>query len=214
MTSGYPTDPNSHVVASDWAGRELREISFHSDLRIGQFRAFDFFGDGSFYLLDTPGHAIGHMSALCRTTVECDGSFLFLGGDCCHHGAEFRPTEYLPLPAKISPSPFTAYKPHSKCPGELFQRLHPEKSATEPFVKIAHAEDVNLATDSVRGVEEFDAAEILFVLLAHDHSLLGLLGFFPKEFNGWRETGVKRRGTWGFLADFKEVVEDVNDMKT
>jgi hypothetical protein len=34
----------------------VREISFdESDLEIGGFRALDYFGDGSFYLLDAPG---------------------------------------------------------------------------------------------------------------------------------------------------------------
>jgi hypothetical protein len=37
------------------SGRNLREISFSDDFKIGSFRAHDFFGDGSFYLLDTPG---------------------------------------------------------------------------------------------------------------------------------------------------------------
>jgi hypothetical protein len=36
------------------SGRNLREISF-SDFKIGSFRAHDFFDDGSFYILDTPG---------------------------------------------------------------------------------------------------------------------------------------------------------------
>ena len=65
----------------------IREISFeHSSLRIGQFAAFDFFGDGSFYLLDTPGHAIGHMCGLARTTTT---TFAFLGGDICHFSGTY-----------------------------------------------------------------------------------------------------------------------------
>ena len=37
----------------------MREVTFaESSLRIGGFKAFDFWGDGSFYLLDSPGHAI------------------------------------------------------------------------------------------------------------------------------------------------------------
>lgn len=33
----------------------MHEIEFDSDLKIGNFAAFDFFGDGSFFLLDAPG---------------------------------------------------------------------------------------------------------------------------------------------------------------
>lgn len=41
---------------SDFAGRNVQEISFEeSNLKIGGFRALDFFSDGSFYLLDSPG---------------------------------------------------------------------------------------------------------------------------------------------------------------
>jgi len=59
----------------------MQEIDFESDFKIGKFNAFDYFGDGSFYLLDVPGHAIGHMCGLVRTTST---SFILLGADSCH----------------------------------------------------------------------------------------------------------------------------------
>jgi hypothetical protein len=44
------------IQESDFAGRYVREMSFdESDLEIGGFRVLDYFGDGSFYLLDAPG---------------------------------------------------------------------------------------------------------------------------------------------------------------
>ncbi|KAL8643540.1 MAG: hypothetical protein Q9226_008298 [Calogaya cf. arnoldii] len=51
----YPSKPNCPIHESDYANRELREISFDSDLEIGGYKAFDYFGNGSFYLLDSPG---------------------------------------------------------------------------------------------------------------------------------------------------------------
>ena len=36
-------------------GRNVHEINFNSGNKIGQYPAHDFFGDGSFYLLDVPG---------------------------------------------------------------------------------------------------------------------------------------------------------------
>ena len=51
----YPTKPGCAIHESDYAGRELREIAFDGELTIGGFKAFDYFGDGSFYLLDSPG---------------------------------------------------------------------------------------------------------------------------------------------------------------
>lgn len=41
-----------------YSGRELREINFNTGIYIGGFPAMDFFGDGSFYLLDAPGVSI------------------------------------------------------------------------------------------------------------------------------------------------------------
>jgi len=47
------------------------EIDFAKNLlKIGPFATYDIFGDGSLYLLDTPGHAVGHMSGLVRTTTN------------------------------------------------------------------------------------------------------------------------------------------------
>lgn len=47
-------------------GRNLREVNFDTDangLRIGRFQAIDYYGDGSFYLLDAPG--VGDPSVFC-----------------------------------------------------------------------------------------------------------------------------------------------------
>lgn len=41
----------------------------------------DFFGDGSFYLVDAPGHLYGHLNALARLGPN---RWVYLGGDCCH----------------------------------------------------------------------------------------------------------------------------------
>ena len=53
---GFPSNPDAPIRESDYKGRNVREISFaDSSLRLGRFRALDYFGDGSFYLLDSPG---------------------------------------------------------------------------------------------------------------------------------------------------------------
>lgn len=64
FTPGYPKNQDAPIRESDYEGRELREIEFSQGLKIGRFNAFDYFSDGSFYLLDSPGHAIGHMCGL------------------------------------------------------------------------------------------------------------------------------------------------------
>ncbi|KAI4245863.1 MAG: hypothetical protein LQ352_006508 [Teloschistes flavicans] len=66
FTPGYPKNQDSPIRESDYQGRNLREISFDSKFQIGGYAALDYFEDGSFYLLDSPGHAIGHMCGLVR----------------------------------------------------------------------------------------------------------------------------------------------------
>ncbi|KAG2144504.1 beta-lactamase-like protein [Suillus clintonianus] len=57
-----------------------------SDLNvaIGPYpRAMDFFGDGSMYIVDAPGHVDGHINILARTSA--DGAWILLGADSAHH---------------------------------------------------------------------------------------------------------------------------------
>lgn len=51
---GYPTNVTSPVPSDSFLGRDLKEIRFEEQhLTIGGYRAHDYFGDGSFYLLGT-----------------------------------------------------------------------------------------------------------------------------------------------------------------
>jgi glyoxylase-like metal-dependent hydrolase (beta-lactamase superfamily II) len=55
---GYPKNPDAVVSQSALEGRELVELDFAGvGLEIGGFKALDFFGDGSFYLLQATGHS-------------------------------------------------------------------------------------------------------------------------------------------------------------
>ena len=52
---GWPKREIS-LLESDFAGRNVQGMSFEkSNLKVADFHALDFFGDGSFYLLDAPG---------------------------------------------------------------------------------------------------------------------------------------------------------------
>jgi len=53
---GWPTVPDADFRETDVVGREvvgLEEADF--DIEIERLRAYDYFGDGSFYLLNAPG---------------------------------------------------------------------------------------------------------------------------------------------------------------
>jgi hypothetical protein len=93
-----------------------------------------------------------------------------MGGDVCHHGGEFRPTPYVPLPSTIAPSPLNC--PIQPCPGSIFLDIHPTHSATQPFYKLpvenGISYNIDEATGSVEKTTEFDAAPNVFVCIAHD----------------------------------------------
>jgi hypothetical protein len=103
------------------------EIAFF-EKEVADFPAHDFFGDGSFYLLDTPGHAIGHLGALARTTTNRD-TFIFMGGDLSHHGGQLRPSKYLHIPPQLS-----GLNRHQH-PGCSFERLLRKRTGSieDPF---------------------------------------------------------------------------------
>ena len=189
---------------------------------IGNFPAYDFFGDGSFYILDAPGHDQGHICGLARTTTGSDGdTFILMGGDFSHQAGEFRPSPYLPLPESISPHPFHDRKTNSgTCPGAIFERIHPttliknsgggDKSwRTEPFFRpsaaVSHSIDDTIKT--IQKVQEADGHDQVFVVMAHDNMLMDIVDLFPKGANDWKEKGWARDSKWAFLKDFQKAVE-------
>lgn len=219
---GYPANPESVILESDYAGRELREIQFTQGKKVGRFDAFDYFGDGSFYLLDSPGHTVGHLCALARVTspaqdagVGASASYIFMGGDTSHHAGEFRPSAFLPLPASISPHPLedarNAAETMPPCPGALFEHLLQDgRDRTKPFYKVVTGGvtlDVAEAERSIEKMQEADAQDKVLVVVAHDASLLDVLDFFPKYANDFASQGWVRKGRWAFLKDFKDALQ-------
>ncbi|CAF9936264.1 MAG: hypothetical protein HETSPECPRED_010279 [Heterodermia speciosa] len=226
---GWPSNPEAEILDSDIHGRAVREISFDGAttdqvLKIGRFDAVDFFRDGSFYLLDALGHAVGHLCALARTTAH-PPSFVFLGADACHHAGVLRPTEYLPLPRSVAPSsPFPRDSTADAkeltgeilnrgiCPGALHQRLTLAQRPDAPFFTVANGPlfaDHDAAMGTVRKMQEVDAAGDVFVLIAHDGSLRGKIPLFPERINGWMAHGLRAETRWLFCKDFEGALGDV-----
>ena len=208
---GWPQRQDVPVVATAFTGRNVREIGFtDTHLTIGSMRAVDYFGDGSFYLLDAPGHAIGHLNALIRTSTS-PATFMLLGADSAHHAAQLRPSACYPLPHSLKVATNLTPCP---CRDSVFEHLQDNASATEPLLTIgvkpdgtSLAIDVPEAKSSIRKVQDFDADESVFVVVAHDTSLLDVVDFFPERANDWKARGWKEAGRWGFLADFHEAFE-------
>lgn len=212
LMPGYPANPSAFLLDSAFQGRAVREIDFsQSSLTIGGFRAVDFFEDGSFYLLNGAGHTANHMCALARTT---DDSFVLMAGDACHHAGQLRPSEELPLPETISGSVLQTSisdETAASCSCAHFKSLMPSRDDDNPstsFYDLAPGmhEDHKQATETLRKLKTFDARDDVFVIIAHDISLLDLVDFYPSNLNSWRQQGWAESGRWRFLRDFKDAV--------
>ncbi|KAJ3962610.1 hypothetical protein N0V92_000679 [Colletotrichum tropicale] len=209
LTPGYPTNPGAPLLDSDFAGRELRELSFaESAIRVGSFPAIDYFGDGSFYILDAPGHTVGHVNALARVTTNPD-SFILMGADTCHHSAEMRPSKYHPLPGEISPHPFL-WGSQMPCPGALFKPILRDEDTTKPFYGVHRPGmlfgDPDAAEETVDRIIEADGSGNTLVVIAHDSHLKDVMKTFPEYANDFLRQGWAQQSRWSFLSDFKDAV--------
>lgn len=189
--------------------RELVEIRFDEGpnrLSIGNFPAVDYFGDGSLYLLDSPGHAIGHLCALARTTTSPD-TFILMGGDACHYPGQFRPSKYSGIPDSIEPHPFTASF-SIPCPGDMFEALQKSRGRgkDQAFYDQAIAEDLNIAAQTICKVQEADAEQNVWVVIAHDQAVQRTVELFPAKANDWKEKGWDKMTRWAFLKDYEAAV--------
>lgn len=136
-----------------------------------------------------------------------------MGGDLGHHASQWRPTELLELPQELRPSPLGAESrlnfSRNMCLGELFtEHVHPEHSRRSPFLRIkaGHPYNVHKARDSLKLIERFDADENVFIITAHDWTLLSSLNFWPQDVNGWYDAGWKQSTRWTFLQDFAKLI--------
>jgi hypothetical protein len=133
-----------------------------------------------------------------------------MGADACHHGGEYRPSQYLPLPETITSNPFNVLSKQG-CPGHVFKKIHPnpEHFRTQPFYQIwvnedgtSVANDVDEANRCIGKLQEFDFADNMFVICAHDPTLIEVIDIFPKMANDWKFKGWKEAVRWKFLADW------------
>lgn len=76
--------PNVNGGNADDASLDKANASFHSPWTpLGPFpAAMDILGDGSVYVIPSPGHLQGHINLLCRVEEK---RWIYLGGDTFHH---------------------------------------------------------------------------------------------------------------------------------
>ena len=195
---GYPTNPDAFVLDSAFQGRRVQEVDFApSTTAIGGFRALDFFGDSSFWLLEAPGHTNHHLCALCRTTEK---SWCLLGGDACHNIGQLRPNRFRPLPDNIPASVPGRIPPPDRC--DYAQTPHPVRVDKESsFYGLAPGMQENLeeAEQTVEKLKAFDGRDDVMIVITHDATLLNILEFFPQDINDWKARGWAAQARWLFL---------------
>jgi glyoxylase-like metal-dependent hydrolase (beta-lactamase superfamily II) len=86
LEKGYPEDTESVYMSNLLPADRTRCLPDQDWRPIGPFpRAYDFYGDGSIYIVDSPGHVGGHINILARTSP--DGGWIFLAADSAHNWA-------------------------------------------------------------------------------------------------------------------------------
>ncbi|KAL7930234.1 hypothetical protein V8C35DRAFT_324467 [Trichoderma chlorosporum] len=149
------------------------------------FSALDFYGDGSFYVLDTPGHDHGHISALARTystSAEHDkDTFILLAVDACHFCGDIRPYLSHPFPSAHFPDSSVGLANIEDL--ETLLQRHPQFTQSEakneaarvtPWYGVAAGQPFTFINPTVGQTtansikETFDEADNVFVAMCHD----------------------------------------------
>lgn len=112
------------MLETDFKNRNVVELEFSDEYKVGGYQAHDYFGDGSLVILNVPGHTTGHISALVRTTPD---TYAFLGGDVCHFMGVIRPSSFIPMPDPIPSITALNKRFPSPCPCSVFTECHPDK---------------------------------------------------------------------------------------
>ncbi|KAJ7226991.1 hypothetical protein GGX14DRAFT_627744 [Mycena pura] len=204
-TETNDVNPQSTLLASDFTGHRLITLDFSdSSVEIGGLKAIDYFGDGSFYILDVPGHQAGHVCALARVAPT---NFVLMGADACHHVGELRPTSQLharfPCPGALAAATRVSVS-YTHFPTSGPSPVFDLAARTTPLLSIPDGgvtDDLATAHESLRKLADFDANADVFIVIAHDESLLPVIGLFPASLDDWHAKGWKEAATWAFLDE-------------
>ncbi|KAJ7495957.1 beta-lactamase-like protein [Mycena galericulata] len=205
-TSTFPENPNGTLLASDFAGHTVTKLDFtKANLTFSGLKAIDFFGDGSFYLLNTPGHLAGHMTALARVTPT---TFVTLGGDTFHHAGEARPRpefqKNFPCPAHLLEEAKSSIDTDFFWSPKSSDGAFDIPSRAQQLFEVSDLPDSFYADPvtsqvSLEKIATFDADPDFFVVIAHDLSLVSTLPTFPASLNDWKALNLKKDTVWNFV---------------
>ena len=170
LNSQRKTSFESALLQGNYEGIELYE-PIGGWFGLGAFeRCFDLFNDGSAYIIDAPGHMIGHQMLLLRVKIGSYGmadDFILLAGDCFHH------------PAMLGDPLLTARPPF--------------------YTKSSMHMDPETAIDTIYRAKRCAEEDNVWVVGAHDFSLCGVISPNTDALKGlflltdWRENGWKHQ---------------------
>ncbi|KAJ7109710.1 hypothetical protein C8R43DRAFT_904647, partial [Mycena crocata] len=146
-------------------------------------------------------HLEGHVCALARVTP---GSFMFLGGDSCHHAGTAALHRYAPCPGELLASARYSISPEYFPDPRDAEGLFDLAARTTPLLDVAddgYYVDTPTARASIASIGAFDVNGDVFVALAHDETLLDVVGPFPANLDAWKKKGWKSRVTWTFVDE-------------
>lgn len=66
--------------------------------------------------------------------------------------------------------------------------------------------DPEEAVRTIEKLQQADVQENIFMVAAHDESLLEIVDFFPKKANDFMQKGWVKTARWKFLMDFAKAV--------
>jgi glyoxylase-like metal-dependent hydrolase (beta-lactamase superfamily II) len=133
---GWPKAQNSPFLASVIEHPRYHELSFDTDkwVEFGPFlRAHDFFGDSSFWLLDTPGHMPGHLGGMALTGQN---EWVFMGGDCCHHRSLLVGSR--PMSVTVGPAGTLCFHRDPEAVKETLSKIRALDKSGNALVALAH----------------------------------------------------------------------------
>ena len=143
METGYPKSPDSEFQH----GTVPLDRTTFLDPDDGQWkpigpfpRALDFFGDGSLYIVDAPGHLPGHVNILVRTSA--DGGWVYLAGDVAHHWRVITGESKIAVArAPTGEKTFCAHA-NTEMAYEMIRRIRALKKMGRVRVILAHESDL------------------------------------------------------------------------
>ncbi|KZT55466.1 Metallo-hydrolase/oxidoreductase [Calocera cornea HHB12733] len=133
-------------------GKTPRIIDFSGEAiqPVGAFeRGYDYFGDGSVWLVHTPGHTKDHMSALVRVAPSPDAQYVLVGGDTAHH-----------------PCLLCTHAGHTQY---QLRATFRNPLAPEGAPEVAMHFDADLARDSIKRTKRMEAEPNVMCVMAHEY---------------------------------------------